>query len=98
MKFSVRLRKEAEEEIRAAFKWYEIQVKGLGHEFLLSVDACLSSLKREPEMYPAVHLEIRRALLKRFPFGVFYLIEDRSIIVLAVFHARRNPNVWKTRK
>ncbi|MEZ4753212.1 MAG: type II toxin-antitoxin system RelE/ParE family toxin [Bdellovibrionota bacterium] len=98
MKFTIKLRKEAESEIRDAFEWYESHLVGLGHEFLLSIDESLAILKSEPEIYPLVHSEIRRALLKKFPFGVFYTINAENIIVLAVFHAKRNPDAWKTRK
>ncbi|MBP9581322.1 MAG: hypothetical protein KBE38_04110 [Ignavibacterium sp.] len=54
-------------------------------------------MQQNPEAFPKVFKEIRRILLKKFPFGLFYLIDKDRIIVFAVFHASRNPNQWKER-
>ena len=91
------IRPEAENEIREAVLWYESCVEGLGSEYLLSLDACFSAISRNPKSFPAVHKSIRMALLKRFPYEVFYLIEVNYVIVLAVFHAKRDPKHWKLR-
>ncbi len=61
------------------------------------MEAALSQIKRHPDASPVVHRQIRRALLRRFPYGVFYLLEDTRILVLAVFHAKRSPALWKKR-
>ena len=91
------VRRAAERDITSAFGWYQEQAVGLGHEFLRSLDACLASLRRRPRSYPFVHKEVRRALLRRFPYAVFYLAEPERIVVLAVFHVRRDPERWKQR-
>jgi plasmid stabilization system protein ParE len=98
MKYKLVLRPEAVAEVKDAFFWYEERRRGLGHEFLLSLDAAMSFVKRSPKVYPVVYKDIRRAILERFPFGVFYLIENDIVTVLAVFHARRDPKRWKQRK
>ena len=91
-------RPEAEADVADAFAWYEEQSRGLGSHFLLCMEAALSQIKRHPDASPVVHRQIRRALLRRFPYGVFYLLEDMRIVVLAVFHAKRNPARWKKRR
>jgi toxin ParE1/3/4 len=48
-------------------------------------------------MFPVVHKDIYRMLVRRFPFGIFYRIEDTVVIVIAVFHASRDPFKWKER-
>jgi len=58
---------------------------------MLSVEATLSRIRRNPKQFPIVDGNTRRALLKRFPYGVFYEIEESTIILTAVFHAKRNP-------
>lgn len=97
MKYEVLLRPEAETDIGEAFQWYEAQATGLGEEFLRSMDACLASVQRSPMAYSLIYKDIRRALLRRFPYSVFYLIEADRVIVLACFHARRDPRGLRSR-
>jgi len=85
------IRPEAEAELAEAFDWYEEQVAGLGSEFLLSVDACFNAVARNPKQYPVIHKDVRRALTRRFPYEVFFVAGDERIVVLAVFHAKRDP-------
>lgn len=81
----------AEADISEAYLWYEARSAGLGSEFHRAVDACLAAVERNPLGYPMVHKEVHRALLRRFPFATFYVIEEERIAVLAVFHGRRDP-------
>ncbi len=95
MKKQIIIRPEAEADIQDAFLWYEQQRNGLGNDFLLCVEEALSMIRRTPEMYPRVHKNVYRSLIRRFPYGVFYIIEEDRIVILAVFHAKRNPKQWK---
>ncbi len=94
---SVVILADAEADIKDAYQWYETQRKGLGESFLLCIEEALSRVSRTPKIYAVVHKDIRRTLIHRFPFGIFYIESERSIIVLAVLHARRNPQTWKER-
>jgi plasmid stabilization system protein ParE len=69
----------------------------LGADFLLCVEEIFERIRREPEMYPPVHNQVRRALIRRFPYGVFYFTEEQNIIVVAVVHAHRAPHQWMSR-
>ncbi|HKJ22737.1 MAG TPA: type II toxin-antitoxin system RelE/ParE family toxin [Gammaproteobacteria bacterium] len=91
------VRPEAEADIQEAYGWYEAQRKGLGEDFLLCVEEGLARIARNPSVYSIVHKDIRRLLIHRFPFGIFFLEAEDSISVLAVLHARRNPKAWKGR-
>ena len=91
-------RPEAEEELFAAYRWYEEKHAGLGEEFLRCVEAVVEQISRFPEGNAFVHREIRRGLTRRFPYGVFYIVEDEKAVVLAVFHASRNPPAWRRRR
>jgi plasmid stabilization system protein ParE len=75
MILEVRLRPEAEQDLSDAAAWYEAQVPGLGHRFLDEVLAAFSSVSETPLMYPVVHRNTRRALIHRFPFGVYFYAE-----------------------
>jgi plasmid stabilization system protein ParE len=97
MTYKIIVRPESEREIQEAFDWYEERSEGLGADFLRAADACLSGVQRSPEAYQVVHGEIRRALLRRFPYALFYLIRENEIIVLACFHIKRSPADWQRR-
>ena len=91
------VRPEAEAEMADAFDWYEDRVPGLGSDFLLPVDAALGAILRSPQQFPRVHRIVRRILIRRFPYEVFFIEDDEEIIVLAVLHAKRNPKRWQER-
>jgi len=97
MSLALRLRPEAERDLSDAAIWYEAQLAGLGHRFLDEVENAFSAIAEAPRRYPVVHKSMRRMLIRRFPFGVYYRIEKSAIVVLAVMHASRNPRRWKGR-
>jgi len=83
----VRLRADAENDIYETASWYESQRSRLGHEFLDAVEATLTCVSDNPLQFPVLHRSTRRALLSRFPFGVFFRVEGPVIVVIAVIHA-----------
>jgi plasmid stabilization system protein ParE len=87
----------ARQDIAEAFAWYERQSLGLGLEFVRSVEATVVSIQRHPEMYPVALADYRRALVRRFPYVVFYQVEPERIVIYAVFHCSQDPNKWKAR-
>lgn len=91
-------RPEAEIELREAYAWYEAQRPGLGDELLLCVEAAVESARREPARYPCVRGDVRRALTRRFPYSVCFIAEEERLVVLAVFHGRRDPRRWHARR
>jgi plasmid stabilization system protein ParE len=97
MTAQIRLRPEAEQDLADAAAWYEEQRPGLGQEFLDEARVTLSTIAEMPSMYGAIHRSTRRALMHRFPFGIFYRVEKDLIIVLAVLHGSRHPRRWKSR-
>ncbi|MGD0497085.1 MAG: type II toxin-antitoxin system RelE/ParE family toxin [Bryobacteraceae bacterium] len=88
---------EAELDVAEAYVWYEGRRAGLGEEFLSSVDACLESIRRRPEMYPVVHEGYRRSLIRRFPYAVFYEPSEAAITIYGVFHTSGDPDRWRHR-
>jgi plasmid stabilization system protein ParE len=88
---------EAQFDLVEAYAWYEKRRAGLGEEFLSSVDACLESIRRQPEMYVLVHETYRRALIRRFPFAVFYEYAEGAVTVYSVFNTSRDPEKWRQR-
>lgn len=91
------VRPEAQADIVAAYTWYGRQRPGLDGEFLAEVEVVLGLIETNPLLYPVIYRDIRRALTRRFPFAVFYLIDRDQISVLAVLHCARNPRLWQKR-
>jgi len=91
------VRPEAEDDLASAFRWYESKSWGLGTEFLRAVDVCFTNVRRAPESYQELEPGVRRARLRRFPYSVYYVSDDRGITVLACLHWRRNPKEWMRR-
>lgn len=92
------VRPAAAADIDEAFVWYEHQRPGLGEEFLTAVQATRESIAAHPAMYPVIHRDTRRALLHRFPYGIFYRIYGEAIVVVACMHPRRDTARWKSRR
>jgi len=87
----------AEADVQAAFDWYEERAAGLGHEFLRAIDVCYATIERSPELYPVVYRGLRRALLRRFPYAVYYVITADTIQIAGCVHGRRHPRRWMRR-
>jgi hypothetical protein len=88
---------EVELDISEAYGWYEGYRLGLGEEFLSCVDACIQRICRMPDVYAMVHEEYRRALLRRFPYAVFYEYTEGTVTLYCIFHTARDPEKWRQR-
>ena len=94
---NVRLRPEAEADLEDAARWYEDRRRGLGSEFLDEVLSTLRAIAERPDRYARVEGAIRRAVTARFPFGIFYVVEEPGTVVVAILHSSRDPSRWKGR-
>jgi toxin ParE1/3/4 len=81
----------SKDDVELAFTWYEKQQKGLGVQFLDSIEASLNNILNFPEMYEVCHSNFRRCVIPRFPFSIFYTIEAYQIVIHAVFNNRQDP-------
>lgn len=81
----------------AAAQYYQNQSVGLGAEFLAEVERTVAAIVVHPKAAPKVKKEIRRRLLKRFPFGILYVATADEIVIIAVMHLRRSPGYWQER-
>jgi plasmid stabilization system protein ParE len=84
-------------DVKAAFDWYETEEPGLGVEFLEQVRAVYRRILENPFGYHDLRSGIRRALTRRFPYAIYYSIEEEVIIVLGVLHTARDPEEWQRR-
>jgi plasmid stabilization system protein ParE len=92
-----RFQPEAEAELAEAREWYALQRHGLDSELMLRIDETLRHITQAPEAYPQIYRQIRRAVIRQFPFAIFYEQKSDEIRVIAVYHSKRNPKGWKSR-
>jgi len=86
---------EVEEDVRIGYSWYQAKSPGLGEEFLRVFYACAGEIAHNPLIYPQVHNEFRRRLLRRFPYALYFQVNDDQLIVFGVFHCARDPRTIK---
>lgn len=98
MTLLVRLRAAARAEFDDAVEWYEGCRAGLGAWFVEQVYATFDRIAERPELYPRVLGDVRRAVVNRTPYLVFYRIRTNRIVVLSVFHGSRDPRIWQSRR
>ena len=95
MTYIMRFLPEVEEDIIGGYVWYEAKSQGLGEDFLRMFYAGVSEILWNPLLCPKVYNEFRRRLLRRFPYAIYFTIEDEQIIVFGLFHCARNPSTIK---
>jgi len=87
----------ADAELIAAAEFYESQTTGLGRDFLDEINRALSRIADFPQAWSVIEADIRRCLLKRFPYAIFYRLTAEHIRILAVADLRREPGYWQQR-
>ena len=88
---------DAEIDLDQARSWYNTQRTFLGDEFLECVEEALEQIRQMPKTPRKVYLVLRRKLVRRFPYAIFYRIDDDQITVVAVYHCKRDPKGWHDR-
>lgn len=97
MTFPIRYRPEAVEDVMAAFEWYEAKRPGLGVEFRMALTDAEQLLARTPETFPVVYRGLRRLLLHRFPYSVYFRIGQEGVDIQGCIHQARHPRTWRSR-
>ncbi len=95
--YKLEFKSEVYEDIKIAYDWYESQRIGLGEDFLLTLEESYSKIVRTPKLYQSLYRSVRRKLVRRFPYGIFFVMKENSIIILAVLHTKRDPDIWTKR-
>ncbi len=98
MAYRLKFASRAVREIGEAFDWYEEQSKGLGNEFELAFELQLKRLEQTPFLCTEIISGVRRTLLPRFPYAVFYTVKDDLVHVLGVIHTARSPKRWPSKR
>jgi plasmid stabilization system protein ParE len=91
------LRDEAQAEFDEAFDFYEGRRPGLGCDFAERVQEVFDNIGANPNVHAVVLADVRKAVVRRFPYCVYYRAESARVEVIAVFHTSRNPSIWQDR-
>jgi len=95
--YTLKLKPEVYNDIKIAYDWYESQRIGLGEDFLLTLEESYSKITRTPKIYQLIYKTVRRKLLRRFPYGLFFVLRGDEVIIIAVMYIRRKPSDWNER-
>ena len=87
----------ASDDLARHIAFYDAQRDGLGLEFMTQVKSMLQRLAENPQLYPVVYRDTRKALLDRFPYWVLYRFDDEKVQVIGVMHTSRNPPRFRSR-
>lgn len=93
----IRFQPEAEAELAEARVWYGLQGDGLDVALMLRIDQTLQRIVQAPQAYPIVYRQLRRVVVRQFPFAIFYEAAADEILIFAVYHSRRNPEKLRSR-
>ena len=88
---------EAEVDLAKARMWYDQRGKPCADEFRQCIDNAMERISRMPELHAVIHKGVRRSLVRRFPYAIFYKAESTRVVVIAVMHTRRDPRRWQKR-
>jgi plasmid stabilization system protein ParE len=88
---------EADADLKAALAWYEAIRPELATRFALAVVEAIESVAANPLGFAVLYKNRRRAGVRRFPYGIFFEVGEQRIVVIACFHAKRDPRRWRIR-
>ncbi|MCP5278542.1 MAG: type II toxin-antitoxin system RelE/ParE family toxin [Thiobacillus sp.] len=87
-------RPEAVEELAEIRAWYESQGRGLGNDFMRSIEVALAQIARFPSAASGVQGDVRRTLVRKFPYSLFHAVEGDFVVILGCIHQHRAPIHW----
>lgn len=97
MEYSLIVKPKAQQDIKKAIEWYKEQSENLPKKLLNKIDESLEKIEKTPEHYQKRYNEIRIVFTKKFPYGIYYTLEENTIFVHAVLHTKQNPKTAEKR-
>lgn len=95
--FSLHLSDDAESDLEFSYSFYYEENPKVADIFFIRINKSFESIKSDPYSYPIVYKNVRKFIVKKFPFVVYYQIVESAIKVIAIFHTSRNPEIWNDR-
>jgi plasmid stabilization system protein ParE len=95
--FKIELSEDAESDFEKSYEYYLGENSKVADLFYKKIDYCLHTIKQNPYSYSVAYKHIRKYIVKKYPFVIYYIIEDSIVRVVAIFHSSRNPEIWNER-
>lgn len=95
--FSLELSDDAEVDFDKSYKFYYQDSPQVADAFFKQINLGFEDIKQNPESFPVAYKDIRKFVIKKFPFVIYYRKVDTQIQVIAIFHTSRNPEIWNDR-
>lgn len=89
---------DAREDLKLAIRYYERQRRYLGRRFVAGVVEAIDVIVDRPNSFPLLHDDVRRAIVSKFPYGVFFRLPPDTIRIIGIIHLHRDPRVWRGRR
>ena len=87
----------AELDIKESVNFYKEKNQRTALEFIESLNIAFNLIMDNPKTFPIVKTNIRKYIMKKFPFCIYFIDKNDKIYILAVFHTKRNPSIWEER-
>lgn len=99
MSYKIKLLPIVYSDLKKAKKWYFDKSEDLADEFKIEVDKEIDYIGEYPENYQRKYKELRQSLVTRFPYAIFYLVEEekKQVVIFGVLHTSRNPEIIRKR-
>lgn len=95
--FKIELSDEAENDFDSSYEYYFDDSPKLAYTFFQRINISLENIRKAPSSFPVVHKNLRKYTVRKFPFVIYYQVEEFVIKVIAIFHTSRNPLIWNER-
>ena len=95
---AVIIRPAAERDIREAHRWYLEISPRFSEQFTVEVERAITAASENPLAFQVFHRSLRRVLLRRFPFAVFFVAEESRVVIVGVLHQSRDPRIAQRRR
>jgi len=87
----------AEIDIKDSIDYYRENTEGLEKDFIKIIDSSFREITKNPEAFPKIKFDIRKYVVSKFSFSIFYIDRQDFLYIIAVFHDKRNPKDWRKR-
>jgi toxin ParE1/3/4 len=88
---------QARVELISALEWYEKQQAGQSRRFWVEYSNCVEGIRNNPLLFPVVYGKYRRLVMRNFPYNIVFQFKQPVVLIVSVFHQKRNPLKWKKR-
>jgi plasmid stabilization system protein ParE len=95
--YSIEISDDAEGDFDNSYEYYFEDSPIVADAFFQRINDSFESIKKTPFSFPEVYKSIRKFIVKKFPFVIYFQVEEYTVKVIAIFHTSRNPEVWKER-